>query len=114
MQRRRCPNCHVSLPIGSGVHFDEHNNVLCVKCGKPVIAATSLAELEIATNRPKLTPTTTTWPNYGLNPQPRPSIPRAAHQVPPWNENMVDDYSQDQTPPCGARAFGNRFPDACM
>ena len=62
MSQRKCPNCKASLPVGSGIRFDEHNNVICASCGKPVVATTAAAEALIMEKSPA---TTTTGGIYG-------------------------------------------------
>ena len=104
MQRRRCPNCHAPLPIGFGVCFDIHNNVLCAKCGKPIIAATAIAEQEITNKTTSFTPN----PSYGPQPQKQPFGPVSA----PWTEGEMDGY-QDGPHPHVGHGFRN-FPDICM
>ena len=47
MQNRRCPSCLAILPIGHGVKFDAEDNVICVKCDKPIIATAHAAEQSI-------------------------------------------------------------------
>ena len=93
MQRRRCPNCQAFLPIGSGVCFDDQNNVLCGKCGKPIIATTAAAEREMV-GKAIAVSAAVGWPQGGYNYGSRPL--GLAHQSPPWQE------------PTG------HYPDACM
>ena len=47
MAIRICPACGTELPVGNSVRIDEHNNIICRFCDKPIIAATAEAEAKI-------------------------------------------------------------------
>jgi hypothetical protein len=91
MQQRRCPSCHACLPVGHGVKFDDQNNVLCARCGKPLVAATAAAEAKIVD---KATTTTTSPANVGyygtqLGPGRAAAASRShVDRTPPWTEGV--------------------------
>ena len=102
--KRRCPNCQSPLPIGSGVLFDDDDNVLCGKCGKPVVAATAEAEQKITGKTTSATPNYGGVGYYGPHIQRQPSQrTKPDYQSPPWSE--CDRYCMDSV---------RRLPDAFM
>lgn len=60
MKIRRCPGCGIDLPVGCYIPFDSEHNMICPDCGKPILAATAKAELEIKV-KSKVPPVTTSY-----------------------------------------------------
>lgn len=79
---RKCPNCSKNCDIGTGVYFDEKNNVRCMSC-KKVIMPVTLADEHSITKLPPVVATTSS------NPTGYPS-----HMYPPYANHGVDPYGK--------------------